>query len=449
MIKIAILILLIIIYGLFTKKKKWFTIVFVSLYAILPEYFAVEFSQSLPLLTASRLLLVMLLAGTAFQLRIYNPLPGLKKIGVANPLLIYCVLCLLANLTHIKDSPGVVNSIFIIIFQEFLLVCLLVINIRTEQLLFKCVDGFIHTSAVVFFLGIIEAVTGWKWAYLLTTVSRKMLQSSMTRLGIDRAEATFGHSVYFGLFCVVLIPLIMYYYENTRKKKYIVFLALDLLALIFTSSRGALLAAGILLILMFLSQSKRMLNIYVKYVLIALCGLLILGIFSPTLFETITGIFKSVLNALGFSFELDNYGINQNGTYSRVMQLSVITWVMMHNPLFGMGPNAQTRGVIRFFDERGLWVPSNTYDVGYMQILGDLGIVGAIAYVVLYVSLIKLTFKNDKKNDVSNMNRAFKWCFVGYFLSMLSIATVNNVFWLIVGLCFAYNNIKANEERRV
>ena len=445
MIKILILILLIIIYGIFSKNKNWFTVAFVSLYAILPEYFAVEFSQSLPLLTASRLLLVLLLLGTAFQLKIYNPMPALSRIRFKNPLILYCSLCLIANLTHIKDSPGVLNSIFIIILQEFILVCLLVINIRTEKVLYQCVDGFVHMSGVVFFLGIIEAITGWKWAYLLTTVSRQMLQSSMTRLGINRAEATFGHSVYFGLFCVVLIPLIMFFYENTKKKKYIVILALDLLALIFTSARGALLAGGILLILMFLSQSQRMLNTYIKYVLIALCGLLILGIFSPSLFDAITGIFKSVLNALGFSFELENYGINQNGTYSRVMQLSVVTWVMLHNPLFGMGPNAQTRGVIKFFDERGLWVPSNTYDVGYMQILGDLGIVGAIAYLILYVSLLKLTFKEDDKGDISNMNRAFKWCFVGYLLSMLSIATVNNVFWLIVGLCCAYNNIKKSE----
>lgn len=85
MIKILILILLIIIYGIFSKNKNWFIVAFVSLYAILPEYFAVEFSQSLPLLTASRLLLVLLLLGTVVRLKIYNPMPALSKIKFKNP----------------------------------------------------------------------------------------------------------------------------------------------------------------------------------------------------------------------------------------------------------------------------------------------------------------------------------------------------------------------------
>lgn len=47
-----------------------------------------------------------------------------------------------------------------------------------------------------------------------------MLMASTIRMGIMRAEAGFGHPVYYGVYCALMIPIAYFLFESSRKKDF-------------------------------------------------------------------------------------------------------------------------------------------------------------------------------------------------------------------------------------
>ena len=97
------------------------------------------------------------------------------------------------------------------------------------------------------------------------------------------------------------------------------------------------------------------------------CLVFLISVTVPTVSQQFTNIIKSVIIAFGDSGEtIENFGGNSStGLSSRMIQLSGITWMLMHNAIFGLGASCHTRGKLSYRIS-GIWQVRDTIDNGYV-----------------------------------------------------------------------------------
>ncbi|MBV7271528.1 O-antigen ligase family protein [Clostridium sp. PL3] len=424
-------------------NQRWPLYLFFALYAVLPEYFAVEFSSSLPLLTASRIIILILCVYYFTKDHRKSTIKILKQERLYMYFAIYFIFRIIANGLYMFSIVDAVKELFIIIFEQLVVLLVVVSCLSSEKVFLKCLKIFIYSSAVIFVIGILQSITGINVAYYFKTVSRTMLETSVQRLGFTRAEATFGHPVYFGQFCALVSPLIMYMYESSKQKKYLLIFLLDIVALLFSNSRGSIISFVVLMAIMFIDKKKSSRRKYYGAIAFIGISIILVSLINPFIFDIFTSIFKSILNVFGFNYKLANYGENAQGLNSRAIQLSGILYLFKTNTfLFGLGANPHIRGIAYFMNPSGKWYATNTLDVGYLEYILSEGIVGSIGVLSLFIGLLVESIRSSNKKDAKNANNAFKYCFIMYFLLLFSAVGCEKVFWTIIVMFIAYNKVK-------
>ena len=426
----------------------FFSVLFFIFYIVLPSYFAVEISSSLPLMTASRIILLMVIIiyiiknNGVIKFKIFED----KRIG--RNVKIYFILLIIANLYYITTLSDSLKEIFSIFLEEICVIWIITQMVDSKEKLIQALDIIVTTAAVVAFISIIGVFMGNNFFYSLNTVNREMLMANYSRLGMLRAEAGFGHAVYYGAYNVMMIPIIMYLIENKGKSlKYTICLILCIVALILANSRGSMIVFGIMLIYMLLKKNINKLGKYLPFIGLGVMGVLVLFLIKPDTIELIGNIWTSITNVFSSdTVEIEEYGTNANGLDSRMMQLSQLTWTAKNNFFFGLGASAQNRDAVKYLNASGDWVTINTFDVGYIAIFCQYGFIGSIAYLVLYVTILIVVFKRKFKND--EVMKMFRFIFVAYLLCLISITGVRSVFWVMFGLMIAYINIINKEEKK-
>jgi hypothetical protein len=445
-------IIFVLVIPVFIKYPHLMIYVFFAFGCILPSYFGVEVSESLPILTGSRMLILLL----AFYVIINkNKMPVgniFKEQRINSIFWVYFLFRIIAECYHIVTVPSeVLKELFSIFFEELMLVYLIVKSVNTRLRFEKCLKIFIYGGVAVLMVGIFQSITGINLFSYLNRVNREMLDISGTRLGFVRANASFGHPVYFGQFCVLLLPLISFMYDNSRKTKYLCFLVIDIVALILSNSRGAIIP-GIIIVIVMVLQKER--NIRWRYTSRGIVGFVFFAMISlivTPIGNTVFMIIKSILNTFGASFILDEYGGNESGLDSRALQLSGISWIILNEAIwFGLGPNAHLRGLVSYFF-LGRWQSLPTIDVGYIGFFLFEGIVGSIGYLTLIFGLPIRAYGKRNRNDVSNLNNTFFLCFLAYALLLMSAVGLKLTFWVLISLFISYNNVLCQEanERKI
>jgi len=426
------------------------------IYALLPDYFSLEINSSLPLIQASRIMLVILFFYVMHHVKVKTAVSLcaqlLKPTTPANMLIaLYFLLRIVSNLYYIFTYGTAVKTIFSICFEELMLMLLFCIQFTTQTQIERAIKGLVNLSGVLFALGIFESISRIDLGHYLYTADRALLNEYFIRLGLLRTDLTFGLPSFYATYCVMLVPFILYIYEKTFQKRYLVILTLDVFAVIHAGSRAQLLILGVLIVVTWLLQHKDMkihyLKIYGKLLLIS-CGiLLVLSLSSSHLRYYYTGTAKSLLNTVGFEFDLNEgapegvtgYGSNTDGTYSRIAQFSGIPYALHINPLFGLGAGAQNRGDVMYL-WKGTWKNSNKYDVAYVAMIMDGGLIGFAGFMLLYASSFLLIWKNRGK-----LNTAFLFAFIAYLLCLFSINTLDHFYWLIFALFYSYNRTERKQ----
>jgi O-antigen ligase len=230
-----------------------------------------------------------------------------------------------------------------------------------------------------------------------------------------------------------------------------------MLGLVLSNSRGSLVAVAMAMVLTALHricclQFKKFLLHYLPVLgalfigLIALCFLLPHGItLFPGIIESLLGInilpYTSGLSDNGIgdpsSVRIPEYGENASGMQSRFAQLSGIRWTLDRKPLFGLGSNAHTRGLIRYEFRPGSWWPSHTFDMGIVAIFCQYGIVGLLGYAALYGSLFFTVIRKKYRTDP--LMATFGLALITFFLCLLTISSLDSMFWILTGfiVCLA------------
>lgn len=299
-------------------KLNWEVALFLALYAIMPSYCAVELHDKLPLITASRLVLVLmgvlllirqrglLFNFKQFSLRSWNLLLTENKL-LRYGLLGYFVILLGVNLTFLGETSEAIKQIFVIVAEEYAIVWMLVMILDSREKIVSAMKVLALASGAVAIVACISCAISFNLFSLMNTVSRDMLMSNYYRLGMLRAVAGFGHPVYYGAFCVVLFPLCMYLVEESETKRerilYGVCLALNFAGLILSNSRGDMLALGVLGMVVFCIRwagkgLKKLFATYLPYGALALVILILVASFSPLGIAFLSRTAQSVIDSV-------------------------------------------------------------------------------------------------------------------------------------------------------
>ena len=425
------------------KKLNFFAVLFLFLYVILPNYFALEISEIFPLLTISRILLLVLVFVLLFEKKGIIKIKIFKESKMSLAFVIYYILKLLANLYYITYTTDAIKDIFSMILEELLIIWIITQIIDSKEKLIKALEILAMSCGFVAILSIISLVCKVNLFYYLNTVSREMLMANYTRMGMIRAEAGFGHPVYYGVYNAVMIPIIMFLIQYEKKNlKYKIILVLTIIALILSNSRGTMLVVLAMFLYMMIKGNKKNIK---KYIPVCCAGgiiFLIICFCVPQFSEYIAKIWMSIINVFSpDTTKIEGYGDNANGLASRITQFSQVIWTAKNNFWVGLGAGAQNREAIRYLASNGKWEVLTTFDVGYFAIFCQYGVAGVVAYYSLYYSIIKRTIfsKNTEKNDIRKM---FKYVFISYLLCLFSTTGLDKLFWVILGLFIAYINIE-------
>lgn len=424
-------------------SSKIMIFIFFFFYLIMPEYFALEISSSLPLLTVSRILILLIVCFALYQNH------GRFKIQMKDRVLnLYVLIMLVINGFHLIDCfSDSAKTIFSLLLEQWLVVALVVNVLNTRDKIEKAINAMVWASFVVGILGILEVFTGRNMFYYLTTTSRTMMQASFFRLGLLRAEGPFGHPVYFGTYCVCILPFSLYLYESRRKKIYLLIAFINMAATFCSGSRGQIMVLALVLLYVFFNKKSSIKRKYLTVIALLIPIGIILILIVPSLRELFVNTMKSLMSSLGFKFDLENYGSNVSGWKSRIWQLSGVVHLIKNNALLlGLGAACHIRGLVQYLWD-GVWRTINTFDVGYIGIIMQYGIFGLIAYMRLLVSELRRSIRLRSKNDEYNLNGTFVFFYVAYLLNLLATVGIENMLFLIIGIQLAYLKVTVDKAQ--
>ncbi len=391
----------------FIKKK--YLYLFIPCMLFLPDYYGGEISDSLPLLTVSRTMFVIFFIYAWVNRRRNLSFKNIRVKELPKEYLFlagYFVLRTISNLYYVTTYGQAIKTIFSIIFEQLLLLVAFYLLAPKKEEIITLIKVIVWTAAVLFVVGVIESIFSVKPFDALYTVRRNLYVLDYYRLGLRRAATTLYAPSVYGNMCILMMPLIMYLYETTRAKRYLVVAGLDVLAIIHSGSRADMfylfLVAAVYLIIATKGKERRILFIKNSCIIAAvlLVYMSIASLCSANLRYYYVGTVKSILNEVGFDFDLDKgapegsggYGSNSNGSMSRTRQFTGMYYVAKINPIFGMGSEAARRGDIKFYwhSERGSdkWVAAPAYDVGMVEIFCDEGLVGLLGICSLLIFML-------------------------------------------------------------
>ncbi len=455
---IALIILIVPILFKVFREKKWYLYLMFSLYPILPDAFAIEISSSLPLLTVSR---IILLLNMVIWLTVER---GRVKLNFRKNILIFWGINILVSLINLVDYTGEINKIFNIILHQILVVLILKALIKTKEEFIKCLDYMLLGFVVSCFAGVLQTLFSVDASEPLMLVFRGEQIGLNERMGMERARGFSISPIMFACECGFHTLLALYLYEHKEKKKYIFFILIYIAGIILSMSRSSMLGLGLVLLLFLITRYRVVLKKYIKYIGIALAGAIIILIIMPDLANKLLNPIKSALNVLGMDFSIaSDFGDNvSNPVGSRSFQWSLLLYMIEQGTwLIGYGYNAYARGLLYFHYEYvgySGWDKAQALDVGFVTVLGEGGVIGLLNYWAFLVGILVTSFVNRKKGKESKFNFYKLSVYLIIYYIIMNIATYCidiKSFWLFIGLWIVYDEAirkhswKESEENEI
>ena len=480
---IIILALFLPIVYLAARQKKWYLFLLFGFMGVLPEQFSFEIHEKLPLITVTRLLIVLVCGFWA-----YNKLKT-KKFNLPVSILAFLGVNILVSLINLRFGFDEVNRMFLYVFERALVMIMALDLVENKEEFETSVDFVILGSVAMALIGIMQTVFAFDAAEPLH-ITETITSISLThRMGLTRAFAT-TNAISYGCYIAFVSPLMLYKLSQTHKHRYSVALALNLVALICTFSRSAWLCLIGVFGLIFLVRPKKFIKeawVSVVLVLVLCLGLSLVQVkFGNALVETAKSSVNTVLDALPDSwfaepetpdtpsqpdpepepddpdesskpqtpskpqkpsFELsEEFGLNgDDPTYSRVMQWTAVKRMAMDGDLLlGYGYNGFAEGKAYFFraDWDSKWYVAKMMDVGFVALFVESGLVGFLAYIGLLGYIAVVSFK--KRKSVEGFNFYKMSIFVVMSLVALNIMAAmmfDQIVWIYFALFYAYDKL--------
>jgi len=318
---------------------------------------------------------------------------------------------------------------------------IIIATVDTKNRFFKAVDILILGGVILGFIGLMETVVSLNFIQLLAPESMEFFHD--VRYGLLRIMTTFGQPIGYGLYQVFIASLI-YYRLNTeitakKRNRLIIAYVISVLNIFLTVSRIPFLAFIITQILFVYSKSKRkFLNYFFIAIAIAiptiiLCSLIGINIpFIDDLVKAIASIFWEDVNT-----------DNAVGVGNR---LELWHWVfesMNGSWIFGSGISSV------FEYEVYEWHTKTSIENQYLNTFFHTGIVGVIALIFSYVSVLVYARKENKKHGKAfgeksiSFNSIISILFTVYYLAGMGVqeTDMTRTYVIFIALLIAYNRI--------
>lgn len=443
----------------FTRKK--YLYLFIPCMLFLPDYYGFVFSVSTPIITVTRLMYVVLFIYTIIYYRRSFSIDRFKQFCSDKNVWLLCgyfVLRIVSNLRYSTTYSDSLKVIFSIVFEELLLLVVLYAINPSKQELHSIIKIVVWTATVLFAIGIFESFTHIRPFDMLYTVSRDVLNESKFRLGMLRSVTTMSLSNFYGNMCLFITPLILYLLRVTGQKRYILSLFLNVLAIVHSGCRSDMLFFLLIVALFFIHAllSDQGSRAFITRSLLSVFAVLFIWIFTMSTISAdyryyYTGTGKSVLNVLGFDFDLDEdspdakegFGGNRDGVATRRAQLSGITYTLRTSPLFGLGAGCENRKEVHYY-YKGRWSNYRTIDIGLVEIVCTEGVIGLIGFFMLFLGYfcVILSCRKHHRKMVPDDITAYL-LLAAYLLGSLSTANMFRFLTLLTAIIYA--SIKAPE----
>lgn len=439
--------------NIYCFKTKKYLYLFIPCMLFLPQYYGIDFSSSLPVLTGTRIMFIVFYIYVFMNKRRTIEIKNirLKEIPVSYYFLAgFFLFRLVTNFRYVFTYSDAAKTIFEILFEQVFFLIALYMLAPTKDEIITLIKVLVWTSLYIFITGLIESFTFFNMWGLLYNVSRNMLNSFYIRLGLLRIASSMGLPNFFGNFCIFVLPLILYLRKKTGQRRYLIVLFFDFLAIIHSGCRSDLIFFVMIytayLVLGIKSKKNTMASLKDICLVLAMVVIWasIFSIASTNYKYYYTGTAKSMLNLIGFNYDLnegapagvEGYGHNDDdATYSRSFQLSGIKYAMSVNPLFGLGSGAHTRGdiIYTFYTKQ---VRTRTIDLGIVEILACEGVIGLLGFISLALGILVL-LKNSMPNSLENELSQMKILLVlAFILSTLSTGILYPYLTMIIAIWF-------------
>jgi hypothetical protein len=456
------------------RQKKWYLYLLMAFTAILPEQFSVSLHEKLPLITASRILIVIAAAFWLVQ-RIQA-----RNFRIPVALAVFLGINLAIAVFHLFWDLDEINRIFLFVMERGLVVVMLVDMITSREEFDRCVDFMILGCISLTVMAICQTVFDYDIASVLHL--RETITSAMVsdRMGLVRAYAT-KNAITYGAYAAFMVLPIYYRMQGTGKQRYSIAFALNLVALFATFTRSAWLCIIGVGGLVFLTQPVKMLKTLwtsvVMVVVLCVAFSFIQPKFGTALSETAKSSVNTVLRVLpsdwfhttqqelpsdttpeetepdepGFDLS-DEFGDNANNpTYSRLFQWSAVKYMAQDGHLLlGHGYNAFRQGQIYFTHKN--WGDdyrvAPVLDVGFVSMIAESGLVGLLTYLGMLGYMMVQSLRKTRKGTF-DFYKVMIFSIIMYLLLNFLSAFVNiELAWLMFGLFYTYEALDKKDALR-
>lgn len=456
------------------KQKKWYLYLLFAFIGVLPEQFSVRVHESIPLLSASRILILILAGFWLYQKW------KTKKFQFPKSLLLFFAVNLIVSLVNLRYGTDDIKRIFLLIFERVFLVIMLMDMIHDKDEFHRCIDFAIMGCSALAVIGIIQTVFKYDISsvlHLTETISSIKLSA---RMGLVRAFGTYN-AISYGGYCAFMAFLILYRLYATKSIWHGAAFALNFVALVCTFTRSAWLCFAVIALIAVVFFRLKLIRRLLPSIAMTLALLVVLCCFQPKLFNAFVETGKSSINTvLGIlpdrvaslflpektdtpdttdpsdpsepsaprpGFDLDeDFGANASDpTYSRNAQWTALQYMAKEGTLlFGYGYNALPRGKIHFFFDRwaAQWQPTTFLDVGLVALVAESGLIGAVSYLALlaYMAIHSLLQLRRKKGF--NFYALTLFMIPLYLLlNILAAFLFQSIVWIFFGLFYTYKEL--------
>ena len=474
------------------RQKKWYLVLLVAFAAFLPEQLSIKIHDKLPLLSASRILI--LITAVFYLLQLLKE----RKLKLPIPVLIFVGINLIISLIHLPSDFDEIKRMFLFIMERGLVMIMLASLISTKEEFDSCVDGLILGCCAVAVMGIVQTVFDYDIAAGLHVIETPSSITLSQRMGLTRAYGTFN-AISYGCYSAIMILPIFYRLSTTGKQRYSIAFALNFVALIATFTRSAWLAIlGVGALVFFTRPVKFLRAIWPGMILVVVLCFGLTAVqpkFGAALSETGKSTANTILAALPDSwfqdapvvdpttattapteettpgattnptestepteettpavkqppqFELsEDFGMNAKApTYSRTFQWSAVRRMLEDGHfLLGYGYNALAQGQLHFSHVNWGegWSVAKILDVGFVALFGEGGLLSVLTYVGFLAYLCIQALRKRSRTGAFDYYKMIIFTVLLYVLLNIFAAFANAILnWLVFGLFFAYEKL--------
>lgn len=435
--------------SLYFKEKVFFAFVF--LYPLIPSYFAFELGDSFPLMTMGRLLLIyVVLFDLVFNRDKFRKMERILGRSEIKLIVLAVGWLLFTYIFNYFKYPDVESFKMIISFflEELCLGTYIFLRAGSLGEVEKVIKCFLFAALFIACTGMIEFTLKVNLFSFLDIVqsSRQLFSSDVyARLGENRIEGPFGHPLAYCNFLLMAIPLGIYQWQTGKNLKvktaYFLGILILLMNLLFTLSRGPMLALIIGMLIYFALTNKRSKQILFMLVMI-ITGLLFIAITARVIPWFIRNFFISILDSV-FMKDTSGFGADSNASEYRLYLFDLAKRLVKGSYIwFGRG--------MSFFrvNEVYDWIPGRSFtresrvtsiDNFYILKYIQMGVVGIFSYLIFILSLIYASFLNFARNIHKEFYLCFLFAFVSYFISLFTVDEIGTFkyLWILTGILMA------------